>query len=362
MAEKTPMVFISHAHEDAKEAKKIHNDLASSGVNAWLDQESILPGRDWKVAISQAIRNCRYFLALLSQNSVNKRGYVQRELSEALNILDEFPSSEIYIIPVRLDECEPSHARLNDLQWTDMFPNWEDGIRKIVSSIRAGVHDELKIKVSASDIDAETKKQLELKKARKIDRLHKEMNDLIGPLYSRLSDKFYFNSLSLIADRDLPDYQNPELFYAAHQFWRDIKKNIYLTPKTTPDEIKNFMELKLGERDLTGQISTYNDWKHKITEAVEERYKEISNDLEELEKDTWNVSAIQIQVKCISKSDRNNPHERILSIGGTNPDGARWKLSQQEAIAGIENGKWKFYVNVGGEVGLGHYCLERSGS
>jgi hypothetical protein len=56
---------------------------------------------------------------------------------------------------------------------------------------------------------------------------------------------------------------------------------------------------------------------------------------------------VQIQVKCINKSDRYNPHERILSIGGTNPDGTRWKLSEQDAIAGIERGKWQFYVNVG---------------
>jgi hypothetical protein len=56
---------------------------------------------------------------------------------------------------------------------------------------------------------------------------------------------------------------------------------------------------------------------------------------------------VQIQVKCINKSDRYNPHERILSIGGTNPDGTRWKLSQQDAIAGIERGEWQFYVNVG---------------
>jgi hypothetical protein len=146
MAGMTPTIFISYAREDVEEAKRIYKGLTSSGVNAWFDQESILPGQNWKVIISQAIRNCRYFLALLSQNSVNKRGYVQRELSEALDILDEFPSSEIFIIPVRLDGCKPSDPRLNKLHWADMFPDWEDGLRKIVSSINADVPVELTIK------------------------------------------------------------------------------------------------------------------------------------------------------------------------------------------------------------------------
>lgn len=50
------------------------------------------------------------------------------------------------------------------------------------------------------------------------------------------------------------------------------------------------------------------------------------------------------EVKCINKSDRYNPHERILSIGGINANGSRWKLSQPDAIKGIEDGQWTFYV------------------
>lgn len=54
------------------------------------------------------------------------------------------------------------------------------------------------------------------------------------------------------------------------------------------------------------------------------------------------------EVKCINKSDRYNPHERIRAIGGVNGDGTNWKLSQEAAIAGIEDGRWSFFVKAQG--------------
>jgi len=59
--------------------------------------------------------------------------------------------------------------------------------------------------------------------------------------------------------------------------------------------------------------------------------------------------ATSVEVKCIKKTNRTDPHERIHGIGGQNADGSRWYLPLNDAIAGIEAGKWNFYTSVAGK-------------
>ncbi len=55
--------------------------------------------------------------------------------------------------------------------------------------------------------------------------------------------------------------------------------------------------------------------------------------------------AARVEITCINKSNRQDPHERITHVGGKNPDGKSWRLTQADAIAGVEKGQWAFYVS-----------------
>jgi len=136
-------IFISYAKEDINAAKKLCSELRMKGIDVWFDIERLLPGQHWKTVIKEAIRECNFYLALLSRNSINKNGFVQRELKEALNIIENLPESKTFIIPVRLDDCKPIHEKLNELHWVDLFPLWENGMNKIVKCFRSSGSNEV---------------------------------------------------------------------------------------------------------------------------------------------------------------------------------------------------------------------------
>ena len=52
--------------------------------------------------------------------TVTKQGFVQKEIRFALDIADEHPPGRIFIIPVRLVDCDVPD-RLKKWQWVSLF-------------------------------------------------------------------------------------------------------------------------------------------------------------------------------------------------------------------------------------------------
>ena len=137
-ADNSNLVFLSYAREDTQIASRIAAGLKSAGLDVWIDTERLLPGQRWDSEITKAIRASAFFIAVLSNNSVRKRGYVQKEVRRAIEVLEELPESSIFLIPARIDDCEPDHPTLRELQWVDLHRSWDDGIAKIIQVVDFG--------------------------------------------------------------------------------------------------------------------------------------------------------------------------------------------------------------------------------
>jgi hypothetical protein len=59
--------------------------------------------------------------------------------------------------------------------------------------------------------------------------------------------------------------------------------------------------------------------------------------------------ATNLQVTCIKKTNRIDPHERIHGIGGTNADSTKWYLAEAIAITAIKNGSYRFWISANGK-------------
>jgi tetratricopeptide (TPR) repeat protein len=120
---KKPKVFISYSRDDYEIASEIYLFLRENQCIPWMDKYDLVPGQEWKLEIHKNINSSDFFVACLSNNSVSKKGYAQKELKEAITILDEVPEGQIYIIPIRLDDCIVPVA-LTEKHWLDWLnPN-----------------------------------------------------------------------------------------------------------------------------------------------------------------------------------------------------------------------------------------------
>jgi TIR domain-containing protein len=137
-----PSVFIAYAAEDRALARRLGDSLRTEGCSPWLDKDKLLPGQNWPRAIERAIDVSDAFVACFSPRSVVKPGQFQCELRYALECARKRPvaDDDAFVIPVRLEECVVPR-RISDLvQYVDLYPDWEKGVRRVARAARKAAH------------------------------------------------------------------------------------------------------------------------------------------------------------------------------------------------------------------------------
>src|SRR5581483_11110023 len=131
-----PRVFIAYVQEDIAFAKKLYRSFEQSGFRPWLDKKRLLPGQNWPRAIETAIQSSDFFVACFSQRAISKRGSFHSELRYALFCASKVPLDEIFLIPLRLDDCLVPKSISKQTQYLDLFPDWKGGVKRLIAVIK----------------------------------------------------------------------------------------------------------------------------------------------------------------------------------------------------------------------------------
>ena len=131
-----PQVFVAYVEEDLPLACRLRDGLAAAGCATWLDKDKLLPGQDWPRAMRRAVEISDAVVACFSPRSIAKRGQFQNELRWALDCAKLLPLESTFVIPVRFEACAVPRRIAEQVQYVDLFPDWNAGMKRIVRAVR----------------------------------------------------------------------------------------------------------------------------------------------------------------------------------------------------------------------------------
>jgi hypothetical protein len=117
-----PSVFISYAAEDRVAARKLRDALAAAGLDVWYDENELSGGDAWDQKIRRQIRDCEYFLPVISASTeARKEGYFRREWRLATERTLDMADDVLFLLPVAIDDTSEAAARVPEkfltVQW-----------------------------------------------------------------------------------------------------------------------------------------------------------------------------------------------------------------------------------------------------
>jgi TIR domain/SIR2-like domain len=106
--------FISYSRDDKSLAERLRNEFQKNGLDVFYDEDSLQTGDQYNKKIKNAIRDCNYFVALISENAIkNEKRYVyDKEWKYAIFQDGEKDPAPSYIRPFIIDKTASTDDRI----------------------------------------------------------------------------------------------------------------------------------------------------------------------------------------------------------------------------------------------------------
>lgn len=144
-----PSVFLSYASEDRAAVRQLRDALLAAGLDIWYDEEELTGGDTWDRKIRKQIRECTYFMPIISrQASKRLEGYFRREWRLGIERTLDMADDVIFLLPIVIDDSRDDEARVPDeflrVQWLHV-PDGKptDGLHELAERLLAGGHERL---------------------------------------------------------------------------------------------------------------------------------------------------------------------------------------------------------------------------
>ena len=125
-------VFISYSSKEMDEASMVEAVLEKNGIACWMAPQSIPGGSNYAKEIPVAIKQCKVFLLILSEQAQNSI-WVLKELDKAIN-------EKKLILPLMIEDCiliDEFDFFLTGAQRYEAFKRKEEVLKELVVRIKA---------------------------------------------------------------------------------------------------------------------------------------------------------------------------------------------------------------------------------
>ncbi len=105
-------LFLSYSWDDKAVVERLKNEFEKHGVQVFFDDDKLKTGDRFNQVIKKYIKNCDYFLPIISKNAIrDKERYVYDKEWRSAIVLDGY-KDESYLRPFIIDETPPTDARI----------------------------------------------------------------------------------------------------------------------------------------------------------------------------------------------------------------------------------------------------------